>query len=104
MRRLLLVLALALAAAPPPVAQLPLHRCYVGGATGLCGRLVVPENRAQPRGRTIALRVMVLPAAGKRMPDPVFYLAGGPGGAATDSAATMRTTYFELNERHDIVL
>ena len=84
---------------------MPLHTCYVGGATGLCGRVVVPENRALDGGRAISLRVMVLRAwAPKPLPDPVFFLAGGPGGAATQWASAMRTTYAPVNERHDVVL
>jgi pimeloyl-ACP methyl ester carboxylesterase len=48
-----------------------------------CYSLPVPENRAAPGG-TITLRIAVLPATGTpRQPDPVVYLAGGPGQAAT---------------------
>lgn len=48
-----------------------------------CYRLIVHENRSSP-SRTIPLRIVVLPATGAdRQPDPVFYLAGGPGQAAT---------------------
>ena len=50
-----------------------------------CVAVVVPENRVTGRGRTITLRVAVLPALGdERLADPVFFLAGGPGQAATD--------------------
>lgn len=62
MRRLLVVVAIALAAAPAAGAKLPLKACVLNGASGLCGRLVVPEDRTKPEGRTISLRVMVLPA------------------------------------------
>jgi pimeloyl-ACP methyl ester carboxylesterase len=67
-----------------------------------CYSLPVPENRAAA-GRTIALRIAVLPATGTpREPDPVVYLAGGPGQAATsimdDSPWTRR-----LREHRDLV-
>ena len=49
-----------------------------------CGTLTVPENRAAPQGRQIALTVAVLPANTlSPRPDPLFILAGGPGQAAT---------------------
>ena len=49
-------------------------------AKARCGYLVVPENRSQPNGRTIRLMVMTYPASSpEKRPDPVVYLAGGPG-------------------------
>jgi pimeloyl-ACP methyl ester carboxylesterase len=59
-------------------------------ANARCGFLVVPENRAKPDGRTIRLTVGIVPAASRHpAPDPVMYLAGGPGGAplATEAQA-----------------
>ena len=49
-------------------------------AEATCGYLVVPENRSQPNGRTIRLMVAKYPARSpEKRPDPVVYLAGGPG-------------------------
>ena len=49
-------------------------------AKASCGYLVVPENRSQPTGRTIRLLVAKYPASSpEKRPDPVVYLAGGPG-------------------------
>ena len=46
-----------------------------------CGTLTVYENRARKSGRQIALNIAVLPALNKdHAPDPLFILAGGPGG------------------------
>ncbi|MGZ4389691.1 MAG: alpha/beta fold hydrolase [Gaiellaceae bacterium] len=105
MRRLVAVAAIALAAAPAAGAKLPLHSCYHGGASGLCGKLVVPENRAKPGGRTIALQVMVLKAMGTaHRADPIFHLVGGPGGAATESASIWPTAFADLNWNRDVVL
>ncbi|MGZ4389692.1 MAG: alpha/beta fold hydrolase, partial [Gaiellaceae bacterium] len=104
-RRLLVVVAIALAAAPAAGAKLPLKPCVVNDTSGLCGRLVVPENRAKPEGRTISLRVMVIKATlGKARPDPLFYLIGGPGLPATYDAQAMRETFAPGNEHRDIVL
>jgi pimeloyl-ACP methyl ester carboxylesterase len=49
-----------------------------------CGVLRVPENRADPTGRQVELAVTILPALLEpKLPDPVIYLEGGPGYAAT---------------------
>jgi pimeloyl-ACP methyl ester carboxylesterase len=48
--------------------------------TARCGRLVVPEDRANPNGKTISLSVAIIPAkAAIPKPDPIVWLAGGPG-------------------------
>jgi hypothetical protein len=48
-----------------------------------CGYLVVPESRDRPQGRTIRLMVASYPARSpEKRPDPVVYLAGGPGDIA----------------------
>src|SRR4051794_41609567 len=48
-----------------------------GTARALCGILEVPEDRTDPSGRTIGLRVAVVPAeADAAEPDAFFALAG----------------------------
>jgi hypothetical protein len=44
-----------------------------------CGTLVVPENRADPQSRLIALPVTRIRARSARPKEPVFRLEGGPG-------------------------
>ncbi len=44
-----------------------------------CGTLVVPENRADPHSRLIALPVIVIRAHSAHPGDPIFRLQGGPG-------------------------
>ncbi|MCX4641288.1 MULTISPECIES: alpha/beta fold hydrolase [unclassified Streptomyces] len=52
-----------------------------------CGTLTVPENRAKPNGRKIELGVAIVPAlAAKPKPDPIVWLAGGPGDDAVGEA------------------
>ncbi|MBM3643137.1 MAG: alpha/beta hydrolase [Alphaproteobacteria bacterium] len=46
-----------------------------------CFALIVPENRAQPEGREVRLKVAVLKAKRAAVADPLVYLAGGPGDA-----------------------
>ncbi|MEV6732807.1 alpha/beta fold hydrolase [Streptomyces sp. NPDC051364] len=52
-----------------------------------CGTLTVPENRSKPDGRKITLGVAIVPAkADKPKPDPIVWLAGGPGDDAVGEA------------------
>jgi pimeloyl-ACP methyl ester carboxylesterase len=65
--------------APPELALSP---CPVPGTSlaARCGTLTVPEHRGSPNGRTIGLRVMLIPATGDSpAPDPIVPLPGGPG-------------------------
>ncbi|MCB9451296.1 MAG: alpha/beta fold hydrolase [Anaerolineaceae bacterium] len=53
------------------------------GVRVTCGTLTVPENRQTDNGATIQLAVAVIDArSGNPLPDPIFYLEGGPGGSA----------------------
>ena len=52
-------------------------------ADASCGYLIVPEDRSRPNGRTIRLMVAKFPARSlEKRPDPIVYLAGGPGDIA----------------------
>jgi pimeloyl-ACP methyl ester carboxylesterase len=83
----------------------PPEPCVVEGIEARCGTFVVPENRAEPNGRTIGLNVLVLPARIKPVEtDAVAYLAGGPGSAATEDAAIRSQQLALLNANHDILL
>lgn len=82
------------AAAPrsPHPSRSKLQTCKVPGpakgADALCGTYQVWENREAKAGRKIGLKIVVLPAFSSHpKPDPVFFLAGGPGQAATSMAA-----------------
>ena len=80
------------------------ERCVVRGIDARCGTFVVLENRTKPNGRTIGLSVIVLPAASQpARKDAITYLAGGPGNAATEQAATWRQ-WTALNTNRDILL
>jgi pimeloyl-ACP methyl ester carboxylesterase len=73
-------------------------------ATGArCVSLSVAENRAAP-GRHIPLRVVVLPATrALRSPDPVVYLSGGPGQAASSIASDGLPLVGALRTHRDLV-
>ncbi|MEV4896560.1 alpha/beta fold hydrolase [Nonomuraea sp. NPDC055795] len=52
-----------------------------------CGTLTVPENRTKPDSRQIKLRVAIVAAAAEKpKPDPIVWLAGGPGDDAVGEA------------------
>jgi pimeloyl-ACP methyl ester carboxylesterase len=70
-----------------------------------CGILTVPEDRARPEGRTIDLRIAVVPAlAPKPATDPLFILAGGPGQAATEVGPLMLPLLEDIRRDRDVVL
>lgn len=69
----------------------------------LCGKFEVFEDRTGKAGRKIPLNIIILPAQNpKAAADATFYLAGGPGGAAT----TYATSQFMsgLRRERDVVL
>lgn len=86
-------------------ALLPLEPCTVSSSVrALCGTLSVWEDRDAQAGRRIELHVAVVPAtrqAATRV--PLFYLAGGPGGAATTSAGFTASVFRERNLTQDLV-
>ncbi|MFI5671233.1 alpha/beta fold hydrolase [Streptomyces sp. NPDC051704] len=71
--------------APGPCPRTPEPVEALKGAR--CGTLTVPENRAEPTGKTITLGVAIVPAkAAKPKADPIVWLAGGPGDDAVGEA------------------
>ncbi len=92
-------------AAPIRQASLTLQDCRISGVRGptRCGTWAVPENPDQPDGRQIDLKVVVRPATDAPVaPDPVFFLAGGPGQGATEVMAQV-SWLGEANEHRDLV-
>lgn len=71
------------------------------GEAARCGTFSVPENRDRP-GRMLPLKVIVLPARSATPREPVFFLAGGPGQAATELAPGFASAFHR--EDHDVVL
>ena len=71
----------------------------------LCGKYEVYEDRAARAGRKIALSIVVLPALSKaHAPDPVFWLHGGPGAAATQVVGAAKGGFLEqLRSHRDLV-
>ena len=70
-----------------------------------CGSIEVPENPDKPDGRQLSLKVVVIPARnGRALRDPIAYLSGGPGQAATRDAAHLSQILARINEERDLLL
>jgi len=109
--RLLTFALLLLAAGPSGAAELALEDCRLDAGPGLptvkarCGALVRPENPDDPGGRSIELRVAVVPALSvEPAPDPLVPLAGGPGQAATDFYVAYRGAFEGVRRDRPILL
>jgi pimeloyl-ACP methyl ester carboxylesterase len=78
---------------PEPIAALK---------TARCGQLIVPENRSRPNGPTIRLSVAIVAArSGAPEPDPIVWLAGGPG---DDSITEIPMALGgDLNQNRDVI-
>ena len=99
----------AACAAPAAVAPAPLalHTCRLAGLghDAQCGVLKRPLDPARPDGTQIDLHVVVIPAlARQKLPDPIFFFAGGPGQSAITLAGTAEHFTARLGARRDLVL
>lgn len=107
LRQTMLALVLtAFGTAGARAATEPLHDCHVPGISqGVkCGVLQRALDPARPDGQQIDLHYVVVPAMARRkLPDPVFLLAGGPGQSAITAAPQVMGLFSRLNNRRDIV-
>ena len=79
----------------------------LSGATtaAWCAPFRVPENWAAPGGRQIALRLALIRSkAAQPAPDPVVFIAGGPGQSAVDSYPQVAPALEPLLQHRNIVL
>lgn len=76
-----------------------------GPTDAYCGTYRVYEDRDAKQGRQLDLRIVVLPALETNAkPDPVFFLAGGPGQGAAEMAAGIKELLRRVQTARDIVL
>jgi len=97
---------LASVAACASAAAIDLTPCRLKGVTheALCGRVQRPLDPGQPAGAQIDVHFAVLPAlANNKLPDPVFFFAGGPGQSAIDLAGPVAAQMGRLSNRRDLV-
>ena len=117
MKKMMLYVVLVFLALPVPAMALPdsnqieFSNCMLAlpgtnfTASARCGSLQVPENPATPEGRKITLNIAVAAATGSTTePDPVFFFAGGPGQAATETWVIIRPTLRQIRKTRDIVM
>lgn len=80
--------------------------CRVKGLEqeALCGRLLRPLDPERAEGSTIELVYALLPALSRhKLPDPVLFVAGGPGQSAIGLAAPLAAQFAGLRNRRDLV-
>jgi pimeloyl-ACP methyl ester carboxylesterase len=108
----LVLLALpATALALPDANQIEFSNCTLAlpgtqmSAKARCGNLEVAENPDEPTGRLIKLKVAVAPATGKATKDdPLFFFAGGPGQAASETWVMLQPVLNKIRKNRDIVM
>src|SRR5262245_32457958 len=99
----LLLLGLSLGVAAGAV---DLQPCRLKGVSheALCASVRRPLDPARPDGVSIDVHFAVLPAlAQRKLPDPVFFFAGGPGQSAIELAGPIAAQLGRLNNRRDLV-
>ncbi len=92
--------AVAADATPAPT------ECHVAGIRNgvLCGSVQRPLDPEHAGRGTLEIKYVVVPAMARRkLADPVFFLAGGPGQSAVALAAQVMSLFSRLNNRRDIV-
>ena len=82
--------------------------CHIREPQGFivqCGNLVVPENRTDPDSRKIELHVMVFGTSSRNpAPDPLVYLAGGPGSSIVETSVYQLPFFLRFLEERDVIV
>lgn len=75
------------------------------GVPAFCTKFPVPENRDDPKSRTIDLKLAIV-KSDSAVPDKdmVVYLAGGPGQSATETFPQLAAAFAPLQKHHDILV
>src|SRR4051812_18693386 len=88
-----------------PSGQPHFASCTLSGyVDAWCTRVRVAEDPRKPDGRMISLRVAVLPATKRPAAGAVFYLEGGPGGAATAAAIRVNASFAQVQRNRDLIM
>jgi pimeloyl-ACP methyl ester carboxylesterase len=75
------------------------------GKTVTCGVLTVPENYDQPNGRQVEISYARFYSKSlSPLPDPVFYLHGGPGGSTIQQLDGFSKIFAPHRQTRDVVL
>ena len=75
------------------------------GAPVECGFVIAPEDHGDPEGPTIRLAVVVIKdQSHDHQPDPVIFLAGGPGEKAVHNAVAIAQLLAPVHPNRDLIL
>ena len=91
---------------PAPAAPLVPTPCHLRGvdAETRCATVPVPLRADDPASPTLGLRVVVVPAVRPDpSPDPIYFLAGGPGQAATEVIALALPGLARSQRQRDLI-
>ncbi|TWX68937.1 alpha/beta hydrolase [Colwellia sp. C1TZA3] len=86
---------------------LTLENCHIKGIRQQvqCGTLVTPENYEKPDNVQIDINFVILPAIdNSQEKQPLMFLAGGPGQAATELASYTFRRFTDIRKTRDIIL
>ncbi len=105
------IVLLAVSAAGAQAAEPVFEDCHLKGSLDIrrleaeCARFTVPENPDDPDGKTIELFVArVASLARDPEPDPLVFITGGPGQAATESFVDMAAAFQHVLRKRPILL
>lgn len=87
--------------------NLIVENCHLDGirAKVRCGTLELPEDYDKSDGKVININFAILPAIDNtKNKTPLMFLAGGPGQAAVELAAHIRSGFTEIRKTRDIIL
>ncbi len=93
-------------AADKPAPTAATQPCRLSGLPNemQCGSVKRALDPAKPEGTQIEVHYVVLPAlARNKLPDPVLFLAGGPGQSSINVASGVLSRLSRLNNRRDLV-
>lgn len=79
------------------------HAQALASLNASCGTLTVPENRSNPGEGTVQLPVAIIPSVTQPpSPDPIVYMAGGPGADAISQASILASV--GLNQKRNLII
>jgi len=104
--------AAATQAKPLMLGRLAFRPCSLSAAASRdsleaqCATFDVPEDRANPQGRRIALNIALLTPEKQEdvQADPVFFIAGGPGQSAVESYPMIDAAFAEVRKHRNLIL
>lgn len=81
------------------------HRSRLISIEAQCATLRVPEDAAAPRGRQVDLFVAKVPAiSGRKSPDPLVLIAGGPGMGSSDMYPGVAQAFGRIRRDRDLII